>query len=91
MHEGGASERLQEVLRRLEAILPSRVGPKAAAEMLLNFGRMAEPGMPPATALQSLLPALDLFEQRQAIASPWGGDRRPRWRHRGTRRCRGSP
>lgn len=63
--------RLQALLRRLKVVLPSRVGPRAAADMLLNFGRMKEMGVPAKTALQSLTPTLDLFEARPGITSPW--------------------
>lgn len=68
---GELDERLRETLRRLHTLLPPRIGPRAAAEVLKNFGRMMELGTPTAAALQAALSTLDAFTQRPPIASPW--------------------
>jgi len=64
-------ERLRETLRRLQTLLPPRIGPRAAAEVLRNFGRMVEIGTPTAAALQAALSTLDAFADRPPMASPW--------------------
>jgi hypothetical protein len=63
-------ERLRETLRRLHVLLPPRIGPHAAAEVLKNFGRMMELGTPTAAALQAAQSTLDAFADRPPIASP---------------------
>lgn len=68
---GELDERLREALRQLHALLPARIGPHAAAEVLKNFGRMIESGTPTVAALQAALSTLDAFAQRPPIASPW--------------------
>jgi hypothetical protein len=68
---GEPDERLREALRQLQTLLPSRIGPRAAAEVLKNFGRMIESGTPTTAALQAALSTLDAFVQRPPIASPW--------------------
>lgn len=62
---------MHTAVRELRAVLPSRVGPKAAAEVLRNMARLRELGTPPLTMLQALSTTMDAFAARPAIAAPW--------------------
>lgn len=58
-------------MRDLRTLLPTRVGPKAAADVVASFARMKELGTPPLTMLHALSTTLDTFAARPAIAAPW--------------------
>lgn len=71
MRDEDVEHRIQATIRELRAALPARIGPKAAADVLRNLGRMTELGAPPLTVLQTLQTTLDAFAARPAIAAPW--------------------
>lgn len=58
-------------LTRLRRLLPSRVGPRAAREVLSNLGRMREAGTPTTTMLLAIAQTTDAFASRAPIAAPW--------------------
>lgn len=71
MRDDELEQQVEAAVRELKALLPSRVGPKAAADVLRNMRRMKEQGVPPLTVLQTLSTTIDTFAARPAIAAPW--------------------
>jgi hypothetical protein len=71
MRDDEVEQKVQAAVRTLKAVLPSRVGPKAAADVLRSMARMKELGTPPLTMLQALSTTIDTFAVRPAIAAPW--------------------
>ena len=62
---------VSEALARLKGVLAPRVGPKATADIVRNFGRMQEQGVPPPGMLQAIATTVDSFSSKDPIASPW--------------------
>jgi hypothetical protein len=62
---------VKQALARLKDVLAPRVGPKGTADIVRNFGRMQEQGVPPAGVLQAIATTVDSFSSRDPIVSPW--------------------
>jgi hypothetical protein len=71
MRDDEVEQSVHTAVRDLRTLLPTRVGPKAAADVVANFARMKELGTPPLAMLQALSTTIDTFAERPAIAAPW--------------------
>jgi len=71
VNDAALGKEVDSALRRLRALLPSRIGPRATAEIIKGLSRAREAGTPLLAQLQAATSTLDAFADRDPITAPW--------------------